>query len=747
MRTHRLTLTGLISIFVLVGTLALVSAPALATKTRIPLSFSPFGSTNGISSAAVDQATGNLYVLEQGQSGVVDVFGREGGSPAGGAPAQLTGASTPGGGFALHSVPSALAVDNACYLQKLSEPACAETDPSNSDIYVPADALIAASGNYYNRPHVVDKFRLNALHEYEYVCQFTGYTPATGKSECLKNTSGKEQEQEIEFQEEDGGISATAVDDEGNVYIAANGAIYEFTSRGEAVTSIASALVPNPDSMMVDSTGDIYLTEFPAYVLTGLKRSSLTGAVESEIEVAPNVTQVALDQATGRLFTIGFESSIVSEYNQNGELQLQFSLPEPLNKEQVAEAQAIAVSETSNIVYVPRRITHEGGDAVDAFGPPVNSVLVTTEGISDVGVESAVLSGSLNPQGQEAGASFEYGTSPSLGLNPASSVLATPSRVSGESFVPVTGELKGLEPNQTYYYQLVGTNTETSFYGEVKSFTTSAIKPLAVSLPASFVNPHDATIDGTVNPEHSDTHYHFLFGTTMSYGTSIPAEAVDLGSHYGAVGVERLLEGLASGTTYHYALVASNAQGTVQSADMTFTTPTEAQLVPVAATGAVSEVSPNSATIFGTVGPGGIQTSYEFDIGTDTTYGSEIFGEAGSGAQPETFTVSLQGLAAGTLYHYRILATNKYGTVYGADETFTTPGFPTALLVSPVGAPLVPTPVFSTPSTAGVVTVAPPKAKRKAKAKRKVKRKPRSRKRGHKASSARGGHGGGGSGR
>jgi hypothetical protein len=31
--------------------------------------------------------------------------------------------------------------------------------------------------------------------------------------------------------------------------------------------------------------------------------------------------------------------------------------------------------------------------------------------------------------------------------------------------------------------------------------------------------------------------------------------------------------------------------------------------------------------------------------------------------------LSLQGLAAGTLYHYRLVATNRYGTVYGAGET------------------------------------------------------------------------------
>ena len=146
----------------------------------------------------------------------------------------------------------------------------------------------------------------------------------------------------------------------------------------------------------------------------------------------------------------------------------------------------------------------------------------------------------------------------------------------------------------------------------------------------------------------------------------------------------------------------------MQSGDETFTTPTLAALLPEVTTGAASEVSPNAASISGTIDPRGVPTSYEFDIGTDTTYGSQqVFGEAGSGTQPSTLALGLQGLAAGTLYHYRLVATNRYGTVYGADETFATPAFPTALLASPVGAPLVSAPAFNPPSTSGVVTLGP----------------------------------------
>src|SRR4029077_20951556 len=52
-------------------------------------------------SLAIDQVTGNVYVAAtrpgNHEGDVVDVFGAEGGPPAGGVPSQITGAETPGG--------------------------------------------------------------------------------------------------------------------------------------------------------------------------------------------------------------------------------------------------------------------------------------------------------------------------------------------------------------------------------------------------------------------------------------------------------------------------------------------------------------------------------------------------------------------------------------------------------------------------------------------------------------------------
>jgi hypothetical protein len=79
------------------------------------------------------------------------------------------------------------------------------------------------------------------------------------------------------------------------------------------------------------------------------------------------------------------------------------------------------------------------------------------------------------------------------------------------------------------------------------------------------------TIGGSVNPNQRATSYHFDFGATDAYGSSTPTENLPAGNS--PVGVSADLSGLAPSTTYHYRLVASNADGLSNGADQTFTTP------------------------------------------------------------------------------------------------------------------------------------------------------------------------------
>ncbi len=101
---------------------------------------------------------------------------------------------------------------------------------------------------------------------------------------------------------------------------------------------------------------------------------------------------------------------------------------------------------------------------------------------------------------------------------------------------------------------------------------------------------------------------------------------------------------------------------------------------PAAITGPVSAVGPTSATASGTVNPGGRSTSWYFEYGTTTSYGKRTSSRsAGSGSANIQVSASLTGLAAGTTYHYRLVATNGDGTARGSDGIFTTPFAPRAV--------------------------------------------------------------------
>lgn len=88
-----------------------------------------------------------------------------------------------------------------------------------------------------------------------------------------------------------------------------------------------------------------------------------------------------------------------------------------------------------------------------------------------------------------------------------------------------------------------------------------------------------------------------------------------------------------------------------------------------------SAIGDNSATLTASVNPTVQETTYAFEYGTDTHYATQTgTASAGSGTQPVTESTQLAGLRPGTVYHYRLLATNAGGTTAGPDATFQTTG-------------------------------------------------------------------------
>jgi hypothetical protein len=101
------------------------------------------------------------------------------------------------------------------------------------------------------------------------------------------------------------------------------------------------------------------------------------------------------------------------------------------------------------------------------------------------------------------------------------------------------------------------------------------------------------------------------------------------------------------------------------------------QPAPLATTGAATTVTAISATLGGTVNPQGLPTSFHFEYGTTTAYGSSTASQqAGTDSANHSVSQAASGLLPSKLYHYRLVATNASGTTAGADATFTTSADP-----------------------------------------------------------------------
>lgn len=104
----------------------------------------------------------------------------------------------------------------------------------------------------------------------------------------------------------------------------------------------------------------------------------------------------------------------------------------------------------------------------------------------------------------------------------------------------------------------------------VPAVAAMAAEPNANTTTAGSVTATTAVVNGGVNPRGVATTAYFEYGTTTSYGSRTPDQAV--GADNGNRTVSATLTGLAPSTTYHFRVVAINADGVSRGEDQTFTT-------------------------------------------------------------------------------------------------------------------------------------------------------------------------------
>ncbi|MFZ0040910.1 MAG: hypothetical protein WAK93_06375 [Solirubrobacteraceae bacterium] len=204
----------------------------------------------------------------------------------------------------------------------------------------------------------------------------------------------------------------------------------------------------------------------------------------------------------------------------------------------------------------------------------------------------------------------------------------------------------------------------------VTGVALAATSPTVSTGGATSVSNTTAVLNGHVNPNGAATNYLFSYGLTTAYGANSAAGTTGSGTTSVAVG--KKITGLAPGTVYHYRISASSSAGAAAGKDRTFKTAGH----PLAAvvTGPAVNVGKSIATPTATINPNGVATTYEFQYGLTTAYGSQVAGSAAllPVTTPEGVSVALSGLKSATLFHYRVVAFHHGIASYGADQTFFT---------------------------------------------------------------------------
>ncbi len=198
---------------------------------------------------------------------------------------------------------------------------------------------------------------------------------------------------------------------------------------------------------------------------------------------------------------------------------------------------------------------------------------------------------------------------------------------------------------------------------------------VAVTLPADQFIPGSARLNGLANPGGSPTSVWFEWGTSLAYGNTTPSQFVGAESNF--VTFSNVLIGLVSKTDYHFRTRASNAFGFFAGVDKIFNL--NAQL-PLVTTLAADPLSYTSARLKGQANPHNWPTAAWFEWGTTTNYGNSVgMQDIGQGSSASYLNGVLDGLATGPIYHYRLVATNAFGLVYGADQTINLSVIPTKI--------------------------------------------------------------------
>jgi hypothetical protein len=419
----------------------------------------------------------------------------------------------------------------------------------------------------------------------------------------------------------------------------------------------------------------------------------------------------------GDVYVVDVEHAVVHRFDEDGEFDCQITgkpLAERTSEEAAAECagatgseiptgrfypNAVAVDPVDGDVHVAdaeNRAIHRF-DASGSYAGRVADPRILTPGGLAVDADGNLFLVNVSPSGGgiamfDPGGSFvrEFGNAE----KPAS---VTVDRATGHVYSYLTGPEEIGEYDQggallgvfghDYLLPAIAANRDSGrvYVTRVAFPGDSAIDVYggAVTIPDAFTRPADeieestATLHAEVDPAGGGDieTCEFEYGPTASYGKSAPcAEALPYAS---PTAVSAQIAGLSPSTTYHYRVVAANANGVAaHGEDETFAT----KGPPTIAARSAGDITRYTARLKATINPHGYSTQYVFRYVDQAQYGVDGFASArstapmavGSQLTPQEATSEVSGLAVGTSYRFKVVATSARGTAESSEAVFKT---------------------------------------------------------------------------
>src|SRR5665647_1585521 len=231
-----------------------------------------------------------------------------------------------------------------------------------------------------------------------------------------------------------------------------------------------------------------------------------------------------------------------------------------------------------------------------------------------------------------------------------------------------SSSITGLTPGATCYIRSYATNSIGTAYGNEVTVTSTAALPTLSTSTATSILATSATSGGNIisNGGSAVTGRGVCWSTTVN--PTIASSQTTDGTGSGVFSSS--ITGLTPGTAYYIRAYATNSIGTVYGNQVTLTMPA---ILPVISTNMMSSITETTAIGGGSITSDGGEVITARGVclsitQNPTTSNTKINNGSGVGS----FNSNIAGLAANSTYYLRAYATNRIGTVYGSEISFST---------------------------------------------------------------------------